>query len=85
LAAFGADQYKKVLVGNGCLVFSCDLIGAVKVKCDKLEQSGEWDVKDARENPLKERVHPLSGIKILITNLIGSLTYESSPLVDNYF
>ena len=40
LAAFGSDQYKKVLISNGCFTFACDLIGQVKLQSDKLEQNG---------------------------------------------
>jgi len=85
LAAFGADAYKYTLVNNGSFIFACELIGAVKIESDKLEQSGEWDADAARTNPLNERVHPLACLKTLITNLLGSLTYEGSNLIDEYF
>ena len=61
------------------------MIGLVKLESDRLEKSGEWDPNEARANPLNERVHPLAGCKTLVTNLLGSLTYEFSTLVDQYF
>ena len=85
LAAFGAEAYKHTLVVNGCFEFACELTGVVKLECDKLEQSGEWDSNAARTDPLNERVHPLACCKTLITNLLGSLTYDSNHQVDQYF
>lgn len=85
MAAFGADAYKSSLILNGCFQFACELIGVVKLESDKLEQSGVWDSNAARTDPLNERVHPLACLKTLITNLLGSLTYESNDLVDQYF
>ena len=87
LATFAAEEYKYMLTDVGAMQVTLDLLFTLNQICQVLERRGVYgphDIKTKVDTRILKS-HPFAGYNSKMVALVMSITYRSSPEVEDYF